>query len=358
MILECSHCGAPLDVGGSSPFTRCNYCGRTSRTRNLKTQQAVTPQGWAPPPQWLPPPQFTIHVVQPLHYRKTSSAVGCIIVASVLIPIILAIAGAGFAFFMAAQRPSPSPSHARDSTPAEPEAEAWDGTSTLRCDTGDKIKVRGVEMKAPLAEVIVADGQCVVEIEDSQLKGTTIVRADGSAKVIIRRGSIEAGGTVAKTSFGAKVEIEDTEIALGSPNADTVVGVEATMTSEVTLARTDVTVRAKDSSKALLVDANMRAKVRLVDGHYKGDFGVKASGVSEVRKEGGDIEARLDVASASKASGFKDVKAKGRSTKSGPSSKGPVPNKDPLSPSFGPANPKCNCAPSDLTCNMKCSAKK
>jgi hypothetical protein len=78
--------------------------------------------------------------------------------------------------------------------------------------------------------------------------------------------------------------------------------------------------------------------------------------MSEVRKEGGDLEARLDVASGAKAVGFKDAKPKPKSTKSG--SKKLPPSDDPLAPSFVPQNVKCNCPPGDLACNMKCSAKK
>lgn len=355
MILECSHCGAPLDVGSTSGFTKCNYCGRTSRTRNLKTQHAVTPQGWAPPPQWLPPPQYTVHVVQPMPYRKVSSAVGCIVLATVLIPLVLVIAGAGLAF---ALRPKGAPPSFPAETPAEAEAETWDGTTTLRCDGSEKIKVSGIHMTTSLTEVIVAGGSCSVVIEDSTLRGETVIRLDGNAKVMIRRGSIDAGRKLAELSGSTKLEMEDAKISIGSASAAEVTGILASMISEVTLARDNVTIQGKDPAKVVLVDASMRAKVRLFDGHYDGDFTVKASGLSEVRKEGGDIDARLDVASGAKAVGFKNTKPKAKSTKSGPSSKGPAPDNDPLAPSFEPKGSKCNCAPGDLACNMKCPGKK
>ncbi|NUO51918.1 MAG: hypothetical protein HOV80_23965 [Polyangiaceae bacterium] len=352
MILECSHCGAPLDVGSASGFTKCNYCGRTSRTRNLKTQHAVTPQGWAPPPQWLPPPQYTIHVYQPMPYKKGSSAAGCIALAILLIPVTIAVGGGVWAAAQAKRVPSRTPAE----TPAEAETEAWDGTSTLRCDGSEKIKVSGIHMSAPLAEVVVADGSCSVVIEDSTLKGDTVIRVDGSAKVMIRRGSIDAGRKLAELSSNTKLEIEDAKISIGSASAEEVTGVAASMSSEVTLARDNVTIKGKDPMRTLLVDLGMRAKARLVDGHYDGDFTVKAGSLSEVRKEGGDIEARLDVSSSAKAVGFKDSKPKPKSTKSG--SKSLPPSNDPLAPSFEPQHVKCNCPKGDLACNMKCSAKK
>ncbi len=339
MILECSHCGAPLDVGGLSPFTRCNYCGRTSRTRQCRTQQAVTPHGWAPPPQWLPPPQFTVHVIQPLPYKRANGTIGCVVVAFVVLPMII-LMGAGAAVWLLAAKPLPPPSDVASEATAE--EEVWDGTSTLRCDGSNKIEVSGVHMKVPLDEVVVADGNCVVEIEDSTLKGAVIVRTDSSARVFIKGGNIEAGRTIATTSSMSKVAIDGTKISVGSARADTATALEASMSSEVELARADVTVKAREPAKAVLVDAGMRARVRLVDGHYKGPFGIKASAASEVRKEGGDVEAWLDVSTGAKVSGFKNTKTKSKGAPPPPSQPkkgGGAPGIDPLSP-FGPTSGK------------------
>ncbi len=356
MILECSHCGAPLDVGGRSPFTRCNYCGRTSRTSACKTQHRVTPQGWAPPQQWLPPPQFTVHVIQPLPYKKASGAIGCIIFVSVMLPLIIAGA-AGFAIWAAAPRASVPDAPAGDDDEAEAEP-AWDGTSTLRCSAGDRLQVSGVTMKAALPEVIVAESNCVLEITDSELRGDVIITMSGTARVTIRRGEIVAGRTVAKASSSSKLEVDGAKITLGAKNADGVVGIEVTSSVDVTVSGASVTVAARDPSKAVLVDATSRGRVRLVDGTYAGEFTIKADGSSEVRREGPPVEARLEVRSAAKVSGFKE-RHKAKPQKGAPARPG-APG-DPLAPAFGPQpskGPGCGCAPSDLACNMKCSAGK
>ena len=55
MIVECGHCGAPLDVREGRRYTKCTYCKKTSEARQLRTIEPQTPPGWRPPPVWTPP---------------------------------------------------------------------------------------------------------------------------------------------------------------------------------------------------------------------------------------------------------------------------------------------------------------
>jgi len=43
--LNCPACGAPLDVDGTSPVVRCNFCGNTSLLPNTHPSQAAGPVG-------------------------------------------------------------------------------------------------------------------------------------------------------------------------------------------------------------------------------------------------------------------------------------------------------------------------
>jgi hypothetical protein len=218
--------------------------------------------------------------------------------------------------------------------------------------------VSGVTMKEPLPEVVIADSNCVVEIEDSELRGDVIVRTSSTARVTIRRGKIVAGRSLLTAGSSTKLEVDGTAITLGSKSADDVVGIEVTSSADVTLNGASVTVAARDPAKAVLVDASSRARVRLVNGSYTGDFVVRADGSSDVRREGPEIEARLEVRSAAKV-GFKEAKTKSKPAKGTPSKPGGAPG-DPLGPAFGPQKgmSNCGCAPGDLACNMKCSAGK
>jgi LSD1 subclass zinc finger protein len=54
VLVECKHCGAPLDVNATASIVRCSYCGANSRVRSMKTLAPHAPSGWAPPQQWQP----------------------------------------------------------------------------------------------------------------------------------------------------------------------------------------------------------------------------------------------------------------------------------------------------------------
>ncbi|HEY8432641.1 MAG TPA: hypothetical protein VIL20_29925 [Sandaracinaceae bacterium] len=72
MLVECKHCGAPLDVGASASIVRCSYCGIHNRVRSMRTIAEQAPPGWAPPPAWTPPPTWTAYrgpSGAPLPYR-------------------------------------------------------------------------------------------------------------------------------------------------------------------------------------------------------------------------------------------------------------------------------------------------
>jgi len=72
MILECRHCGAPLDVKADVSLTKCRYCGTTSERRLLKTISAETPRNFQPPRQWIPPPHVPAPSHQPLTYHAAA----------------------------------------------------------------------------------------------------------------------------------------------------------------------------------------------------------------------------------------------------------------------------------------------
>lgn len=89
MIVECSRCGAPLNVNEAKPLTKCAYCGASSQTRSLKTVSPATPPGWRPPRQWTPPPHVPQPTGAPLPYRSPQTS-GC---PAVIAVIALLIAG-------------------------------------------------------------------------------------------------------------------------------------------------------------------------------------------------------------------------------------------------------------------------
>lgn len=69
MILECGHCGAPLDVREGVSITKCKYCGKSNERQRMRTISAQTPRDFRPPQQWIPPTQFPAPSNLPLKYH-------------------------------------------------------------------------------------------------------------------------------------------------------------------------------------------------------------------------------------------------------------------------------------------------
>lgn len=95
MLIECQHCGAPLDVRPKDKLTKCKYCGTTSRVQSLKTVAQETPAGWRPPKQWTPPAHAKADSAKTLVYhatwavRRVVSLVVALTTAGVLVPVVL-----------------------------------------------------------------------------------------------------------------------------------------------------------------------------------------------------------------------------------------------------------------------------
>lgn len=69
MILECSHCGAPLNIKDGESIARCGYCDNSQQVRNMNTISAVTPESWQQPAQWTPPANARVQAAQALLFK-------------------------------------------------------------------------------------------------------------------------------------------------------------------------------------------------------------------------------------------------------------------------------------------------
>lgn len=95
MLLECGHCGAPVDVRSGQQGYVCRYCGHASRMAETRMLAPQTPPQWRPPQVWRPPPHVPADSTTELRYRSSgSSAAGALVVAGVLIAVSIAV-GAG-----------------------------------------------------------------------------------------------------------------------------------------------------------------------------------------------------------------------------------------------------------------------
>ena len=113
MLVECNHCGAPLDVSEGKNILKCRYCGRTSRLQQLRTVAAQTPRGWTPPADWRSPPHMPAAGASYRYHRSAGAALWLIAVASSLA---LALGGGAFALISGGKRGLSGTSRASDAS--------------------------------------------------------------------------------------------------------------------------------------------------------------------------------------------------------------------------------------------------
>ncbi|MBL8715604.1 MAG: hypothetical protein JNL79_06385 [Myxococcales bacterium] len=93
MILECSHCGAPLDVKEQSRLVRCTYCKVTTERTRMRTLHPERPLDFRPPAVWTPPVHVPADSTVTLAYqRNANSGAGCL-VGVILLSVVGVIAG-------------------------------------------------------------------------------------------------------------------------------------------------------------------------------------------------------------------------------------------------------------------------
>src|SRR6187399_544348 len=98
MLIECSRCGAPLDVPDRATIVRCNYCLSSHRVQETRTLAASTPNDWRAPATWTPREAGSIPS-EPLPYQSphpsASSARG-VGIAVIVTAMVIGIGAVGY----------------------------------------------------------------------------------------------------------------------------------------------------------------------------------------------------------------------------------------------------------------------
>ncbi|MGK3994172.1 hypothetical protein [Sorangium sp. So ce1024] len=141
MLLECLHCGAPLDVRAGERTTRCRYCGTTSPTRSLRTVSPETPPNWRPPKVWTPPPHVPADPRVPLTYHRANTLVLAIVGAATTILVALG-------FFVSAASSRATSGHRATTAPVAPSGLALEqlASITMRERAEDLAKLPGATL--------------------------------------------------------------------------------------------------------------------------------------------------------------------------------------------------------------------
>ncbi len=102
MIIECGHCGAPLDVKKGDRTAKCTYCATSNQVQTTRTVAFETPPDWRPPPQWIPPAHFAADSSKTLTYHAVRAVSG--VVRAIITMAIVGVFAVGAIAFFVAQR--------------------------------------------------------------------------------------------------------------------------------------------------------------------------------------------------------------------------------------------------------------
>lgn len=208
MLVECSHCGAPLDVRDGVRFVKCAYCDHTSRLRSMHTIAAEAPPGWKPPQQWTPPPNRPAPVQKVLVYHETRAprrsllaGVGALLtVIGVLVPLAFSVWPALEATGVVSEvgRAVGIP--------------AWNGAGPFRCEANETVVIENVTAVLPEDTAITVEGNCDLRLVGSTITARRGIRADGNRRVIIEKSRIETTSTAVWADGNKRIELIDSEV--------------------------------------------------------------------------------------------------------------------------------------------------
>lgn len=200
MIVECSNCGAPLDVANRATTAKCAYCGRQNQVRSLRTLSMERPAGWKPPPVWTPPVTAGLPTT-PLQYQQTrgggaaaAGAVGVLITIAVTTAVLAGGAGKSL---------------------REAVFGAWDGKSTFVCGGNDSVTIEGVTAQLPGRTAIQATANCELRIVRCNITAAEGVRAEGNRSVVIENSRIQTSGVGIWADGNKRVELLGSTVIAG-----------------------------------------------------------------------------------------------------------------------------------------------
>ena len=277
MLIECGHCGAPLDIESGVSVTACSYCGKKNRVASTRTLSAVTPAEWKAPPTWQPPPQVSNQALPYVVAPATATGASGCVTGGIALSVLLTV-GVGVAVPLLA-------TGGLSSLPFF----GWDGTEPFSCGGNESVTIEGVTANLPGETAITADANCELTIIDSRITARNGVRASGNRNVTIRGSTIIADGVAIEVTQNKQLEMEDTEVrspaapgtGMGEPviRADgnqlvrlrdctivgDAVGIELSGTRELELEHT--TIQAGGIAVAATSNADVTVRGGRVEGH-------------------------------------------------------------------------------------------
>lgn len=279
MLVECSNCGAPLDVKQGARTAKCGYCGRTNQVRSARTLAMQAPQGWQPPQTWTPPQQFPAESV-PLQYTPQQARgartlvfviVGVVLVIglipAIVVPMVISSTTESIERTVTFQGggqnvPQPNAPH----IPNMPNVNVGMGgggvtNQPIECQGSGMVVRTNENIQVSGGHAVLATGSCTVRLINCSLRGGGITVSD-QAEVEMTNGSVGATDSSLTASGSSRVRLVNVE-ASG--------GVVASGNANVTLLNGSL------SSQGKAIDATGGARVSTQNTHVTGSVAREAS---------------------------------------------------------------------------------
>ena len=251
MLLDCEHCGAPLDVKGGAWVVTCAYCQRTQRVKG-KTQAVPTPQDWRAPVQWTPPPAARVHGVV-LHFDPMAAArhTSRRLAFGILIPILL--------FTAIGLAPVLVPLIRQNVALFK-----WDGKETFVCDGNGQKTIDGVKVKSSARPAISVRGNCQLTITSSRIRGDELFEIGENGRVTVKDSELTMQRTLSVDgNFGIK--LVNSKLRIESEDK-TLVALEANGNASVVLEETELTIQAGKDAVLVLAAGGGNGQVEIEKG--------------------------------------------------------------------------------------------
>ena len=266
MLIECTHCGAPLDVKADERRTTCAYCGRLQEVRSARTMEQ--PAGWKAPQQWTPPARFAaastplqrdLQRAAQQHARKSARGVlwgvGCTVLLSILIPgIIVAVVFSRTAD--AVERVA-----SRGGAPAIDLPNIGVGSSSnqpLECTGPGSVIRTNADVNVQSGPAIIVRDGCQLRLINTTVRGKDGIRVEGSGEVTMVNGSIAVEGTAVFASGGS---LTLTNVELSGKNGVATEGDATVRTINGSIRAEQLAIQARGTSTVSATNTDLSGEV-------------------------------------------------------------------------------------------------
>lgn len=241
MLVECNHCGAPLDVKSGARVVACSYCNRQHKVPRMKTLAPETPTDWKPPPLWTPPPQARARS-RPLRFHPVKLVAGVVFTIGRTLMALFAVGALMPVLVFALHQLGKNQTGGGATAPPELEqlgelvqnvvgddglrqlsravddlgagvisGMRWDGREPFRCENGS-VTLEKVEAKLPGRTAVTVAGNCELRMVECTLESWQGIAVEGNGKLTVERSFIVAKGVAIDVSGNGHLELVETAV--------------------------------------------------------------------------------------------------------------------------------------------------